>query len=67
MRVGSDRGRMGMGHRTVSGMSVATAVDDSFGEELVDFRSEVTDDERAEADVEKEGEQKRVASWMLYG
>lgn len=59
--------RMGMGDRTISGMSVATAVDDSFGEELVDFRSEVTVDERAEADVEKEREQKRVASWMLYG
>lgn len=63
----SSASRMGMGDRTLSGMSVATAVDDSFGEELVDFRSEVTVDERTEADVEKEGEQKRVASWMLYG
>ena len=57
------RPSMCIADRTVSGLSVATAVDDSFGEELVDFRSEVTE----KGEMEKEEGGKRVASWMLYG
>lgn len=60
------RPSMCMADRTVSGMSVATAVDDSFGEELVDFRSEITDKGMKEGEM-GEGKGKRVASWMLYG
>lgn len=60
------RPSMCMADRTVSGISVATAVDDSFGEELVDFRSEVTDKGMKEEEM-GEGKEKRVASWMMYG